>query len=437
MPQLTGRFGPLPATVVLDGSGNGAVTFQPNGSNARISTLFVKVDTAENQAVATLYKGQVADSNVIGNTNSGSTGAPAFGNIDLVDGETLYVVWRGGDPGATATATFTGKTIPFDEVGDTSIRWDDPIAAGDGSLVFPAIKSPNFQSGVSGWRLSRDGDAEVNDVVVRGEVWVNGDDGSYVRIFNNAGNPTLAFNPDEPTDPSVTSYTGAVVVSTTDDNGVLTTQSLSLSSPEWNGPLRFPSRIQLIGESYDNSVGSEVRIAGDTVSVNGDTTFTGDTSVTGTVSMRGIDGMRVRVNGTSSVASVGPTPGIAPFELVTLTIPSYTYKAGRAYEIVYSSLYTASVAPNRPTWRVRKGNTVAGTQIRIGGWEKAVAASQTTGEFLCKFIVGGVDVTTDICVTLTGAAGFTATQLAGVGQPTYADVYEVGSAALYPNAPSI
>jgi hypothetical protein len=99
---------------------------------------------------------------------SGSTGAPAFGNIDLIDGETLFVVWSGGDAGATATATFVGNTIPFDQVGGSEIRWSDPIAANDGSLIFPAIKSPNFVSGSAGWRIAYDGTVEFNNGTFRG-----------------------------------------------------------------------------------------------------------------------------------------------------------------------------------------------------------------------------------------------------------------------------
>lgn len=170
MTVLPNRFGPLRFTVVLDGTGAGTVTFQPNGSNARITNLFVKVTTATLQAVCTIYKGQVADGNIVSNTNSGSTGAPATGTIDLFDGETLFIVWRGGDVGATATATITGNTLPFDQVSASSFVWANPIAAGDGSLIYPAIKSPNFVAGTTGWSIARDGTAEFSDATIRGTV---------------------------------------------------------------------------------------------------------------------------------------------------------------------------------------------------------------------------------------------------------------------------
>lgn len=198
MPQLTDRFGPIQQQVILNGSGNGQVTFQPNGSNARITNLFVKVATSAAQAQCFMYKGQVADSTLIQNTNSGSTGAAAQGSIDLMDGETLYVVWTGGDPGAVATATFVGNTIPFDQIGSTNITWEDPIAAGDGSLVYPQMKSPDFQTSISGWILRRDGSVEFGSAVIRGSVSAAG--GNVVlndfgiRVVGTAGDTELLIN---------------------------------------------------------------------------------------------------------------------------------------------------------------------------------------------------------------------------------------------------
>lgn len=221
--KLTERFGPIPVTTVLDGSGNGTVTFQPNGSSARISNLFVKVSTSVLQATCTIYKGQVADGNAINYTNSGSTGAPAGGAIDLTDGETVYVVWRGGDAGATATATFTGVTIPFDQVGPSHLDWDDPIAAGDGSLVYPALKSPNYVTGVSGWRIDRDGDAEFNDATFRGDVIVTDPDGSKVQILSGDGG-TIRFTPENNVGQVVTD-TGLIFSGAATDSFFMTTNT--------------------------------------------------------------------------------------------------------------------------------------------------------------------------------------------------------------------
>lgn len=46
----------------------------------------------------------------------------------------------------------------------------NPIVGGGGGLIRDSIKSPDFQSGVSGWQIRRDGSAEFNDVTIRGTV---------------------------------------------------------------------------------------------------------------------------------------------------------------------------------------------------------------------------------------------------------------------------
>jgi hypothetical protein len=37
---------------------------------------------------------------------------------------------------------------------------------GNGKLITPAIKSPNYSPGVSGWAINKDGSAEFRDVVL-------------------------------------------------------------------------------------------------------------------------------------------------------------------------------------------------------------------------------------------------------------------------------
>jgi len=47
--------------------------------------------------------------------------------------------------------------------------FSNPIVAGS-TLVRPAIQSPDYVAGVSGWAIKRDGTAEFNDVTVRGTI---------------------------------------------------------------------------------------------------------------------------------------------------------------------------------------------------------------------------------------------------------------------------
>ncbi len=52
------------------------------------------------------------------------------------------------------------------------------------TLVRQAIQSANYVAGISGWMVGRDGNAEFNDVTMRGELLVADPDGSYVRVFD-------------------------------------------------------------------------------------------------------------------------------------------------------------------------------------------------------------------------------------------------------------
>ncbi len=56
------------------------------------------------------------------------------------------------------------------------MAFSNPVVGGEGGeLVRASIKSRNFQSGVSGWIIRRDGSAEFNNVVIRGSLIVTGD----------------------------------------------------------------------------------------------------------------------------------------------------------------------------------------------------------------------------------------------------------------------
>jgi hypothetical protein len=46
--------------------------------------------------------------------------------------------------------------------------FSDPIIGGGGALVYPAVRSPGFVHGVSGWSINKDGSAEFHDVILPG-----------------------------------------------------------------------------------------------------------------------------------------------------------------------------------------------------------------------------------------------------------------------------
>lgn len=454
MPQISDLFGPIPTSIVLDGSGAGTVTFQPVGKNARITTLFVKASTAVLQANVSIYKGQVASTNIIGSTVSGSTGAPAFGNIDLLDGETLFVVWTGGDAGATATATFVGHTIPFDQVGGSELRWTDPVAANDGSLVFPAIKSPNFVAGVSGWSINRNGSVEFNDAVIRGSLSAGGGNvtlnsnglnihssvtGKQFDINANAGFLARRFPDDGSAAEMVTlsgafgdSFGGAVILSPTNPStingntfGAALIQSefdvigaqdrplLAFKSPNVTGLEK--AVINLFGQrSTSGTDDSVIDLDAATVNVTSPGIFT----------ILNIDGGRGWFHNGGTTTTSG---AIAGTETTTLSIASTTYKANRAYRADIAGFCTTS-ANGRPLFRIRKdtGTTPpTGVELCVDGHDIASGSMHGIG-WSGVFTIGGSDVTTGLVFTATGSGAFNVTTLGS--PPLYVNLYDIGSA---------
>lgn len=54
------------------------------------------------------------------------------------------------------------------------MAFSNPITGGQGALVRPAIKSPNYVTGVSGWSINKNGSAEFNNIVIRGGTVISG-----------------------------------------------------------------------------------------------------------------------------------------------------------------------------------------------------------------------------------------------------------------------
>ncbi|HEY1622145.1 MAG TPA: hypothetical protein VGG25_31295 [Streptosporangiaceae bacterium] len=101
-------------TVVLDGDGNGTLSMKPWGGGVTWQPASVSVKASSNtlEAAAKIYIGSSAtDPYYVDGTLSGSTG-DSTGRVAgfPVDthGNTLWVVWTGGDAGATATAQVNG-----------------------------------------------------------------------------------------------------------------------------------------------------------------------------------------------------------------------------------------------------------------------------------------------------------------------------------------
>lgn len=63
--------------------------------------------------------------------------------------------------------------------------FDDPIIGGGGDLIRDSIHSPNYQAGLLGWAINKDGSAEFNSVTIRGNLFI-GTNGQGVFVYRGA-----------------------------------------------------------------------------------------------------------------------------------------------------------------------------------------------------------------------------------------------------------
>lgn len=165
------------------------------------------------------------------------------------------------------------------------IGFASSILAGT-TLVRAAIQSPNYVPGVSGWTINQDGSAEFNSVTVRGQLFVAGPGGSFIRIFNNGVFPQINFQPEAYTDPAPAAAgqgPGRILADAIQD-GLASRGRIQVISPEFTAPGFSNALLRLIGESFDSSVPSNAALIGDTVSLVGSTSVFGTLDTAGAVS---------------------------------------------------------------------------------------------------------------------------------------------------------
>jgi hypothetical protein len=129
-------------------------------------------------------------------------------------------------------------------------------------------------------------------------------------------------------------------------------------------------------------------------------------------------------------AGITTSSGSITTETVVITIPSTTYKAGRAYELKVSGNVTPSVSGTSPLLRFRKTN--AGGQQFDTFRVACNAASSHGAGYSCYFTVGASDVTAAIVLTLTAGASGTVVMAAAATSPSSLNAYDVGEAGDFP-----
>lgn len=104
------------AQIVLDGSGNGAVSIGPSNSAQTWTPTQINVQVTSNvkEPLFKYYKGRTAGNlNYLGGTSTGSNDQSDISGQILYPGESFYCVWTNGDAGATASVSLNG-TMSYD-----------------------------------------------------------------------------------------------------------------------------------------------------------------------------------------------------------------------------------------------------------------------------------------------------------------------------------
>lgn len=123
-------------------------------------------------------------------------------------------------------------------------------------------------------------------------------------------------------------------------------------------------------------------------------------------------------------------------EIIVATLASRTYKAGRAYKVWVGGgvIYSANSAFS--SWNVRKGTTTGGTSVLFFPRHSNGAATTTLEQHLNLqgiLIVGGTDVTTQLCLGMA-ASGGTAQHAGSAANARHMTVLPAGYASAWTNA---
>lgn len=239
------------------------------------------------------------------------------------------------------------------------MAFSNPIIGGNGNLVREQIKSPDYVAGVSGWIIRKDGTAEFNDIIVRGELYVTDPDGSYIRAYDENPGSGVVIEFGLPTDVGLTRTPGYI------HNDLDPEPGLEIVSPTVNGTPT--ARIGLIADTTDDISVIELSatnlqfISENNVTITTDTLHVEATTGDGDVV---IDG-NVNIAGNLTVTGVGPETyieknGAQNFTNTTvmadITDMSFTAEPNFVYEIrLRAAIGGPTAADVKLAWTVPAG----------------------------------------------------------------------------------
>lgn len=345
--------------------------------------------------------------------------------------------------------------------------FSNPVFGG-GTLIRPALQSPNYVAGVSGWTVKRNGDAEFNNLTIRGQFLGADFIINSSGIFLYSGTPALgnmtgswasvagldAFGNAYPAGFKIYSTFGTLTLSPVDGSLQSIGSGGSIvqifdGSMTWQGP--GDSDQALIDQNNRGTTNGSLTLFGGGTNASDQSAYLG--LVTKTVGndpliqfANSAGGQASLVNETidmgrgvqSQVSITANVSGITTTEVVLMTLPSMTYKNNRAYKVTLWGLSQSTTASTYFLYRLRKGSasttgTIYKDQMRV----PTLSTASTNGAVSLVFTLvntSGADITTAVTWTGSVAAG-TGIFAASAGNVAQATVEDCGLASQWPGQP--
>lgn len=333
--------------------------------------------------------------------------------------------------------------------------FSNPVSNAAGTLVRAVLKSVNFVAGLVGWQISRDGDAEFNNVSVRGTVFgdlqstspvpsdaiitssVTGDAFSRLQILADG---SLHWGDGTHSQDTFLVRTGPSVLMVADS---LTTQQVDLIAPN-------PASDLIMTGAMSGDAISEFQMFANGEMHMGDGTNPQQIQIVpdaanGRLGFNVPDGVLVNSfdigQGMQQYTALNATTSLSTTEAAITTLPSVTFKKGRVYELRVTAGITIP-SGGIVLLKVRKGTGTAGAQ-----WTQSGNLGPITGQLTRRVIqrmanYSGADITTAytlIGVTNTGTGSVSVPD----DNPTTAsrrirvELWDVGSTGEFTNEPAI
>lgn len=303
--------------------------------------------------------------------------------------------------------------------GSTVSGFTDALAGGIGTLLRTFLQSANFVAGISGWRISKNGDAEFNTIFARGDL---------IAVSNFLTPPLQEA---AVTSGALNSSTGTAALMLLANNNLgQATQLLMYADPATAGNVVL--RALFIDTPY-----AELAFTSD---------FAGNTAIVSTVPLKqtyAVGGTEKYVAGglLNRVQSSTASATTAGTEVKDTNVgdTSFTAVSGRTYRVVYNARSQSDTANDGVDLRIRGNNSstsptntsnqLAGNRVQVGPTAGAAGGDQRecTHVLECPLdIATGLWTIAAFYVRSSGLGNVSVSQTAGDTRELY--ILDLGSA---------